>query len=137
MYTLTVELTAFQSVRELQDASLEGAARLGVGKGEAPPRHRVCVVLAVEQLDKRGFIREVYGMEELGVRIQESLNRRHLKMEADFLAEENPPVETLARYVYEMVKKEIPECVAVGISEPPGMWGMDSESASLPPVLFV
>jgi len=75
----------------------------------------VKVHLKSESLNDTGFVKDYRELDELKDYIDADLDHRHLNDVFDF----NPTAENIAKYLYDLFKKNIPELYAVEISETP------------------
>lgn len=75
----------------------------------------VTVHLRSETLDEKGFVRDYRELDVVKVYIDEHLDHRHLNDVFDF----NPTAENIARRLYDLFVKDIPQIYAVEVSETP------------------
>lgn len=75
----------------------------------------VNVHLKSEQLNEVGFIKDYRELDSVKRYIDEKLDHRHLNDVLPF----NPTAENMAKYLYDVFKKDIPELYAVEVSETP------------------
>ncbi|MDH6307200.1 6-pyruvoyltetrahydropterin/6-carboxytetrahydropterin synthase [Dysgonomonas sp. PFB1-18] len=75
----------------------------------------VTVHLRSEHLNEVGFIKDYRELDNVKRYIDEKLDHRHLN---DVLPL-NPTAENMAKYLYDVFKKDIPELYAVEVSETP------------------
>ena len=75
----------------------------------------VTVHLKSEQLNHVGFVKDYRDLENVKKYIDDVLDHRHLNDVLPF----NPTAENLAKYLFDVFKKDIPELYAVEVSETP------------------
>lgn len=75
----------------------------------------VTVHLKSESLDERGFVKDYRELDLVKEYIDNNLDHRHLNEVFDF----NPTAENIAKKLYELFVKDIPQIYAVEISETP------------------
>lgn len=75
----------------------------------------ITVHLKSEQLNEIGFVKDYRALDSVKAYINNNLDHRHLNDVLPF----NPTAENIARYLYELFKKDIPELYAVEVSETP------------------
>ncbi|NDW10404.1 6-carboxytetrahydropterin synthase QueD [Dysgonomonas sp. 520] len=75
----------------------------------------VTVHLKAGELDNVGFVRDYRALQSVKDYIDDNLDHRHLNDILPF----NPTAEHLAKYLYDIFKKDIPELFAVEVSETP------------------
>ena len=71
--------------------------------------------LKSEKLDEKGFVIDYRELDFVKEYIDNQLDHRHLNDILEF----NPTAENIARYLFEVFKKELPDLYAVEISETP------------------
>jgi len=75
----------------------------------------ITVHLKAKELDKVGFIKDYRELDNIKKYIDETLDHRHLNDILPF----NPTAENIAKYLYDVFVKDIPELYAVEVSETP------------------
>ncbi|WP_108821500.1 6-carboxytetrahydropterin synthase QueD [Dysgonomonas sp. Marseille-P4361] len=75
----------------------------------------VTVHLKSEQLNAVGFVKDYRELDSIKQYIDRELDHRHLNDIFPF----NPTAENMAKYLYDLFKKEISEVYAVEVSETP------------------
>lgn len=75
----------------------------------------VTIHLKAEHLNQVGFVKDYRELDNVKRYIDDNLDHRHLNDIFSF----NPTAENMARYLYDLFKKDIPELYAVEISETP------------------
>lgn len=75
----------------------------------------VTVHLRAEQLNSVGFVKDYRALSFVKDYIDNTLDHRHLNDIVPF----NPTAELIAKYLYDVFKKDIPELYAVEVSETP------------------
>lgn len=86
----------------------------------------VTVHLRAKQLNNVGFIKDYRELDSVKRYIDGTLDHRHLNDVLSF----NPTAENMAKYLYDIFKKDIPELYAVEVSETPkttAIYEADSE----------
>lgn len=75
----------------------------------------ITVHLCAESLNSVGFVKDYRELDNVKKYIDNTLDHRHLNDIVSF----NPTAENIAKYLYDIFKKEIPELYAVEVSETP------------------
>lgn len=75
----------------------------------------VTVHLRSAELNSVGFVKDYRALDSVKDYIDNTLDHRHLNDIFSF----NPTAESMAKYLYDFFKKEIPELYAVEVSETP------------------
>lgn len=75
----------------------------------------VTIHLKTEQLNQVGFVKDYRELDNVKRYIDDNLDHRHLNDIFSF----NPTAENMAKYLYDLFKKDIPELYAVEVSETP------------------
>lgn len=75
----------------------------------------VTVHLKAGQLNDVGFVKDYRELDSVKRYIDDTLDHRHLNDIFSF----NPTAENMAKYLYDVFKKDIPELYAVEVSETP------------------
>lgn len=75
----------------------------------------ITVHLRSEQLNDVGFVKDYRDLDNIKDYIDTVLDHRHLNDIFPF----NPTAENMAKYLYDVFKKDIPEVYAVEVSETP------------------
>lgn len=75
----------------------------------------ITVHLKSEQLNTVGFVKDYRELDSVKRYIDEQLDHRHLNDIFPF----NPTAENIAKYLYDVFRKDIPEIYAVEVSETP------------------
>jgi len=75
----------------------------------------ITVHLKAEKLNSVGFVRDYRDLDNVKKYIDDTLDHRHLNDILPF----NPTAENIARYLYDIFLKDIPELYAVEVSETP------------------
>lgn len=75
----------------------------------------ITVHLKAERLNGVGFVKDYRELDNVKKYIDETLDHRHLNDLFPF----NPTAENIAKYLYDVFKKDIPEIYAVEVSETP------------------
>lgn len=75
----------------------------------------VTVHLRSETLDEKGFVRDYRELDLIKDYIDKHLDHRHLNEVFDF----NPTAENIAKELYDLFVKDIPQIYAVEVSETP------------------
>jgi 6-pyruvoyltetrahydropterin/6-carboxytetrahydropterin synthase len=75
----------------------------------------ITVYLQSETLDRFGFVKDYNDLKPVKRFIEETLDHRHL----NDVIPSHPTSENIARFIFERFKSEIPELVAVEVSETP------------------
>ncbi|MDR2954244.1 MAG: 6-carboxytetrahydropterin synthase QueD [Prevotella sp.] len=86
----------------------------------------VTVHLRARELDETGFVKDYRALDNVKAYIDDKLDHRHLNDILPF----NPTAEMMAKYLYDVFKKDIPELYAIEVSETPkttAIYEADSE----------
>lgn len=75
----------------------------------------ITIHLKAEQLNGVGFVKDYRELDNVKKYIDDTLDHRHLNDLFPF----NPTAENIAKYLYDVFKKDIPEIYAVEVSETP------------------
>lgn len=78
-------------------------------------QYEIILVLKSEELDYKNMIIDTYEIEKI---FNNFIGVDHLHLN-EFMNEENPTMEFMAKYFYEGLKKDIPQLVAVTVYETP------------------
>ena len=75
-------------------------------------------VLASDELDEAGFVRDYGDLAPLWAYVDDTLDHAHLNDQLPC----KTSAESIARHLYEYIKPELPELVAMRVSETPKAW---------------